>query len=68
MPTFITFLSYWVIGIPVGYLLCFEYGFGVKGIWYGLTFGLLAASILLFIRFQNRTKKLAAKQPELHHV
>lgn len=58
MPTFITFLSYWVIGIPVGYLLGFHFGFGVKGIWYGLTLGLLASSILLFIRFQNRTKKL----------
>lgn len=60
MPTFITFLSYWVIGIPVGYLLGFQFGMGVKGIWYGLTFGLLTASILLFIRFQNRTKQLAA--------
>ena len=68
MPTFITFLSYWVIGIPVGYLLCFNFGMGVKGIWYGLTFGLLTASILLFIRFQNRTKKLAAEKTELHQV
>jgi len=68
MPTFITFLSYWVIGIPVGYLLGFHFGMGVKGIWYGLTFGLLTASVLLFIRFQNRTKKLAAEKTELHHV
>jgi MATE family multidrug resistance protein len=58
MPTFITFLSYWIVGIPVGYLLGFQFGLGVNGIWYGLTFGLLTASILLFIRFQNRTKKL----------
>ncbi|RZK91103.1 MAG: MATE family efflux transporter [Pedobacter sp.] len=69
MPTFITFLSYWVIGIPVGYLLGFQFEMGVKGIWYGLTFGLLTASILLFIRFQNRTKKLAASvETELHQV
>lgn len=60
VPTFITFLSYWVIGIPVGYVLGIELKMGVEGIWYGLTFGLLTASILLFIRFQNRTKKLAA--------
>lgn len=58
IPTFITFLSYWIIGIPLGYLLGFKLGFGVNGIWYGLTFGLLTASILLFIRFQNRTKQL----------
>lgn len=69
MPTFITFLSYWVIGIPVGYILGIELKMGVEGIWYGLTFGLLTASILLFIRFQNRTKKLVASvKNEPHQV
>ncbi|KQN38846.1 MATE family efflux transporter [Pedobacter sp. Leaf41] len=59
MPTLITFLAYWVVGIPIGYLLGFTFGLGVNGIWYGLTFGLLTASILLFWRFQNKTKQLA---------
>lgn len=67
MPTFITFLSYWVIGIPIGYWLGFPLGWGVKGIWYGLTLGLLTASILLFIRFQNRTKKLIANEETALH-
>ncbi|WP_175633269.1 MATE family efflux transporter [Pedobacter ghigonis] len=58
IPTFITFLAYWVVGIPVGYLLGFKFNLGVNGIWYGLTFGLLTASILLFLRFQNKTKAL----------
>ncbi|WP_131537982.1 MATE family efflux transporter [Pedobacter nototheniae] len=58
MPTFITFLAYWVIGIPVGYLLGITFGLGVNGIWYGLTLGLLTASVLLFMRFQNKTRKL----------
>ncbi|MFC4210637.1 MATE family efflux transporter [Pedobacter lithocola] len=61
IPTFITFLAYWVVGIPVGYLLGFKFGLGVNGIWYGLTFGLLTASILLFLRFQNKTKSLNLK-------
>ena len=58
MPTFITFLAYWVVGIPVGYILGFHFGLGVNGIWYGLTLGLLTASILLFLRFQNKTRAL----------
>ncbi len=58
MPTFITFLAYWVVGIPLGYLLGIYLDWGVNGIWYGLTFGLLTASVLLFIRFQNKTRKL----------
>ncbi|WP_410221559.1 MATE family efflux transporter [Pedobacter sp.] len=59
IPTFITFLSYWVVGIPLGYYVGIYHGVGVKGIWYGLTFGLLAASILLFWRFQVLSKKLS---------
>lgn len=58
VPTYITFLSYWIIGIPLGYFLGIYLNLGVNGIWYGLTVGLLTASILLFFRFQQRTKLL----------
>ena len=58
VPTFITFLSYWLIGIPLGYFLGIYLEIGITGIWYGLTLGLLAASTLLFFRFQHRTKSL----------
>lgn len=58
IPTVITFLAYWVVGIPIGYLLGFHFRLGVNGIWYGLTLGLLTASILLFFRFQNKTRAL----------
>ncbi|WP_443939174.1 MATE family efflux transporter [Pedobacter sp. MW01-1-1] len=60
IPTFITFLAYWVVGIPIGYLLGIQLGWGANGIWYGLTLGLLTSSILLFLRFQNKTKALKA--------
>ncbi len=59
IPTIITFIAYWVVGIPLGYLLGITLELGVNGIWYGLTFGLLTASILLFFRFQNKTRLLA---------
>ena len=58
IPTLITFVAYWIIGIPLGYFLGIKLGLGVNGIWYGLTFGLLTASILLFFRFQQKTKRL----------
>ena len=61
VPTFITFVAYWVIGIPLGYLLGIKLDMGVNGIWYGLTFGLLTASILLFLRFQSKTRVLLVK-------
>lgn len=61
IPTIITFVAYWIIGIPLGYLLGIKLDLGVNGIWYGLTFGLLTASILLFFRFQNKTRVLISK-------
>ncbi len=58
MPTVITLLAYWVMGLPLGYFLGITMGFGVEGIWWALLLGLLTASVLLFVRFHNRTKKL----------
>jgi len=59
IPTVITFIAYWIIGIPLGYFLGIHLKMGVNGIWYGLTTGLLTASILLFVRFQKRTRMLS---------
>ncbi len=57
IPTFITFVAYWVVGIPVAYMLGIYWNVGVKGIWYGLTLGLLTSSILLFLRYQYVVKR-----------
>jgi MATE family multidrug resistance protein len=57
IPTLITFIAYWIIGLPVGYLLGIRFKMGASGVWYGLVLGLLTASILLFIRFQISSRK-----------
>jgi MATE family multidrug resistance protein len=62
IPTVITFLSYWVVGLPLAYLLGIKFGLGVNGIWYGLTFGLLSASALLFMRFRNKMRLITRPQ------
>ncbi|MDB5144501.1 MAG: family efflux transporter [Mucilaginibacter sp.] len=63
VPTFITFIAYWIIGLPVGYLLGIKFNMGVSGVWYGLVLGLLTASILLFVRFQLISRKHQLKMP-----
>lgn len=60
LPTVITFLAYWVLGMPLSWFLGFTMGFGVKGIWWGLSIGLMVAAVLLFFRFHYKTKKLEA--------
>lgn len=58
VPTIITLLAYWGLGLPVGYWLGVKMGYGVEGIWWGLSLGLLGASVLLFFRFQSITQRM----------
>ncbi len=57
IPTFITFFAYWIVGIPTAYLFGITLQIGVKGIWYGLTLGLLTSSILLYLRYRYMVNK-----------
>jgi MATE family multidrug resistance protein len=58
VPTYITFVAYWIIGFPISYLLGLVYDLGSFGIWIGLLAGLTASAILLFLRFNYLTNKL----------
>lgn len=57
-PTIITFLAYWVISLPIGYLLGFTFNFGVEGVWIGLLIGLTASAVMLTLRFNHKSKQL----------
>ncbi|WP_075981856.1 MATE family efflux transporter [Bacillus massilinigeriensis] len=45
-----TLFAYWIICLPVGYLLSHYLDLGARGYWIGLTIGLLAAGIGLSLR------------------
>jgi len=57
VPTIITFLAYWIVGMPVGYYFGLYLHLGVTGVWYGLTLGLAVSAGLMFLRFQYISKK-----------
>lgn len=49
VPMLITLVSYWVIGIPIAYLLGFHTRMGSIGVWTGLTISLaVVGSVLLW--------------------
>lgn len=58
VPTIITLVAYWVLGLPVGYLLAFVFDWGPHGIWIGLLTGLTTAAILLSIRFHYVSSRI----------
>jgi multidrug resistance protein, MATE family len=48
-PMIVNLMGHWLLGLPVGYLLCFSFGYGVTGLWMGLSVGLIVVgSVLLF--------------------
>lgn len=58
VPTIITLVAYWVIGLPMSYVFAFKLNMGVQGVWYGLSLGLTMAAILLFARFNYISKRI----------
>lgn len=65
IPTAITIFCYWVIGIPLSYLLGIYYQIGAVGIWMGLTASLICSSILLPWRFYQRARKIKFDELEI---
>ncbi|MCU0420935.1 MAG: MATE family efflux transporter, partial [Cyclobacteriaceae bacterium] len=45
IPSLLIFVSYWVIGLPIGYVLAFWAGMGATGIWSGLCIGLSLTAV-----------------------
>jgi len=58
VPTALTFISYMVVGLPVSYYLGLHTELKAMGIWIGLLTGLSCSALLLFLRFNQQTKKL----------
>lgn len=61
IPTYITFVAYWIVGFPICYILGKVLGYGSQGIWIGLLAGLSVSAVLLYLRFNYLTKKLIEK-------
>ncbi len=51
VPMWLAIFSYWLVGLPAGWVLAFPLGMGPPGLWLGLLCGLSAAAVLLMTRF-----------------
>lgn len=57
-PTYMTVIAYWVIGLPISYILAFPMNMGTHGVWYGLLTGLTIAAVALYLRFDLVSKRI----------
>jgi multidrug resistance protein, MATE family len=59
-PMVTNLAGHWVLGLPVGYILCFTFGFGAIGLWIGLSAGLIVAGVILLWVWHSRIQKLVS--------
>jgi MATE family multidrug resistance protein len=52
IPTFLALTAYWLVALPLAYILGFAFNLGIYGIWFGLSAGLIFSAITLYIRFR----------------
>ncbi len=59
-PMLTTTVAYWVVGLPLGALLCFRWHWGAIGIWIGLSLGLILVGCVLLMAWRQRVKRFAS--------
>jgi MATE family multidrug resistance protein len=58
MPMIINVIGHWLFGLPVGYALCYWYGWGVLGLWIGLSIGLIVTALVLTAVWWRKTSAI----------
>jgi len=56
VPMFIAAFGYWMLGLPLGVILAFRFGFAGAGIWTGIVSGLGVVGIVMTARWVRREK------------
>ena len=53
-PMICHLIGYWIIGLPLGYLLCFSGGWGATGLWIGLCLALILIGTVLLAVWRRK--------------
>jgi len=53
VPMYANLVGYWVLGLPLGFILCFMLKWGVYGMWIGLTLSLVVIASTLLLRWNR---------------
>ena len=56
VPSVVALLAYWVVALPLAYVLGFPLRLGAPGVWLGLLAGLSIVAGVLLLRFRRETR------------
>jgi len=59
IPMVTALICYWAIGLPLGYVACFRWGWGVEGMWAGLSASLVIVAAVLLRVWHVRVARVA---------
>ena len=52
----VNLIGHWLVGLPVGYTLCFRLEWGVIGPWVGFCVGLVSVGLILLMVWSRRVR------------
>lgn len=58
IPSVLIFVAYWIIALPLGYVLAFVFEWAAIGIWIGLLIGLTITASAMVIRFNRLSQAI----------
>jgi len=56
-PMWANLVGYWVLGLPLGFFLCFGLKWGIYGLWIGLTLALVVIALALLVRWRRDAQR-----------
>lgn len=59
-PMLLRLAAYWLIGLPLGYFLCFRRSWGATGLWVGLCLALILIGLVLLLAWRRRVQGFSA--------
>jgi MATE family multidrug resistance protein len=65
-PMLCHLIAYWIIGLPLGYWLCFSLGWGAFGLWAGLSLALILIGVVLLMTWRRMTRRLVTRVPTVY--
>ncbi|HEY3118210.1 MAG TPA: MATE family efflux transporter [Chloroflexota bacterium] len=64
-PMVTNLAAHWLLGLPLGYVLCSVVGLGVVGLWMGLSSGLVVVGLVLLYTWVYRIRRLAFRSADV---
>jgi MATE family multidrug resistance protein len=57
-PMVANLVGYWVLGLPLGFFLCFGMRWGIYGLWIGLTLALVVIALAVLARWRRDAARM----------